>query len=139
MEIHVSQIPPEGLLLREQAACAHLDITTEVVKIQKPLMVTAQVTRITNAVTVDMEVGAELIMTCSRCLREFENDLTRKFRLNYRVQGQGQIIDLDPDIREEILLEYPINPLCDPECKGLCAVCGKNLNDGPCSCKMKKR
>ncbi|MDD5255870.1 MAG: DUF177 domain-containing protein [Candidatus Omnitrophica bacterium] len=126
-------------MLREHIPCAHLDLATEVVKIHKPLMVAAQVTRITNAVTVDLEVGAALIMTCSRCLTEFENGITRSFRLNYQVEKQDQVIDLDPDIREEILLEYPINPLCNPGCKGLCLVCGKNLNDGPCSCKMKKR
>ena len=33
-----------------------------------------------------------------------------------------------------LLLEFPLVPLCDEECKGLCPTCGANLNEGPCGC-----
>src|SRR5262249_23284973 len=44
----------------------------------------------------------------------------------------GKTIDLAPALREQILLAAPPSPLCDEACKGLCPVCGKDLNPGDC-------
>lgn len=41
-------------------------------------------------------------------------------------------INLEPLLREYLLLEIPIKPLCQPDCKGLCPTCGANLNQGAC-------
>lgn len=46
----------------------------------------------------------------------------------------GDHLDLAPMLREQLILASPMYPLCDEECRGLCARCGKNLNDGPCHC-----
>jgi uncharacterized protein len=46
----------------------------------------------------------------------------------------GKVIDLDPIVREQILLAMPEYPVCDEQCKGLCPVCGANLNDRECGC-----
>jgi len=49
----------------------------------------------------------------------------------------GKVIDLDPILREEVLLALPGYPVCREGCKGLCSVCGKNLNEGECGCDRK--
>jgi uncharacterized protein len=41
-------------------------------------------------------------------------------------------IDLAPLVREYMLLDIPINPVCKPDCKGLCPICGNNLNETTC-------
>jgi uncharacterized protein len=46
----------------------------------------------------------------------------------------GRQLDLRDEVRSAILLSSPMQPLCDPDCKGLCPECGANLNDGKCSC-----
>ena len=43
-----------------------------------------------------------------------------------------------PVLRDTILLSIPLKPLCREECKGLCPVCGKNLNEGECEHVKKK-
>jgi uncharacterized protein len=43
-------------------------------------------------------------------------------------------IDLAPLVREAIMLELPLAPVCSPDCQGLCPTCGADLNDGPCGC-----
>ncbi|MDP2905278.1 MAG: DUF177 domain-containing protein [Candidatus Omnitrophota bacterium] len=48
------------------------------------------------------------------------------------------MIDLTEDIREGIMLDYPIKPLCKPDCSGLCPVCGADLNVHKCRCIAKK-
>ena len=45
------------------------------------------------------------------------------------------IIDLLPLIQAAITLDIPVIPLCDDDCKGLCPVCGANLNEGDCGCQ----
>jgi len=47
---------------------------------------------------------------------------------------QGDHVELAPMLREHIILAAPMQPLCREECAGLCARCGKDLNEGPCQC-----
>jgi uncharacterized protein len=47
---------------------------------------------------------------------------------------QGKVIDLDPMLREQLLLALPGYPVCQDDCKGLCTVCGSNLNERDCGC-----
>jgi uncharacterized protein len=44
---------------------------------------------------------------------------------------QGDLIDLEPLLRDEVVLDLPFQPLCREDCAGLCTVCGVNLNDHP--------
>src|SRR5262249_16892298 len=46
----------------------------------------------------------------------------------------GKTIDLDPLVREQVLLALPMHAVCREDCKGLCGTCGKNLNEGECGC-----
>ncbi|WP_455243592.1 YceD family protein [Petrachloros mirabilis] len=47
---------------------------------------------------------------------------------------QGDHLELAPMLREHIILAAPMQPLCREGCPGLCAQCGKDLNEGPCEC-----
>jgi uncharacterized protein len=49
----------------------------------------------------------------------------------------GKVIDLDPIYREQLLLALPGYPVCQEGCKGLCSVCGTNLNERECGCDRK--
>jgi uncharacterized protein len=46
----------------------------------------------------------------------------------------GRTIDLDPLVREQVLLALPMHAVCTDGCKGLCGSCGQNLNEGQCDC-----
>jgi uncharacterized protein len=52
----------------------------------------------------------------------------------YPLAEVGTVVDLRPAIREQWLLDASGLPLCRPDCKGLCATCGADLNAGPCAC-----
>ena len=47
---------------------------------------------------------------------------------------QGDHVELAPMLREHVILAAPMQPLCREDCEGLCARCGKDLNEGPCQC-----
>lgn len=55
------------------------------------------------------------------------------------VHFDGDEIDLGAELREEILLAMPINPLCREDCRGLCSVCGGNRNQVECDCEARQK
>ncbi|MBU1147145.1 MAG: DUF177 domain-containing protein, partial [Candidatus Omnitrophica bacterium] len=57
----------------------------------------------------------------------------KSFSVNYEV-NPGDILEIDDDIRQEIILDSPMKVVCRPDCKGLCPNCGQNLNVGKCEC-----
>ncbi|OGX46600.1 MAG: hypothetical protein A3G38_00585 [Omnitrophica WOR_2 bacterium RIFCSPLOWO2_12_FULL_51_8] len=134
MKIGLSRIPFEGCRLEEEESAAALDLETEEVKFRGPVKIRADVSKITNALSVNLDVEALMHTRCGRCLEEFDTPLRKRLSLNYSVGRQEREIDLGPDIREEIILGYPIKPLCRADCRGLCPECGKNLNEGECDC-----
>ena len=80
---------------------------------------------------------------CVRCLTAFfynlSVDFSELYAFNQRSVTDSNLIlpedgkiDLEPLLREYMLLEFPINPLCKPDCKGLCPVCGENQNQMTC-------
>ena len=48
------------------------------------------------------------------------------------IQHIYEMVDITDDVRQEIILAYPMIPICAPGCKGLCPACGWNLNQGSC-------
>ncbi|MFH0790761.1 MAG: DUF177 domain-containing protein [Candidatus Omnitrophota bacterium] len=134
MKINTNQIPFEGISLSKSIPAQTLDLETEVVKFRGPIEVEADITKISNVVAAALVLHSTMCLTCSRCLGEFTVDFEKKIDLNYQIDKAEQIIDLIPDIREEIIVDYPIKPLCKPDCKGLCVKCGNNLNEGICKC-----
>lgn len=85
---------------------------------------------------------------CSRCLADFELswDVPVEFLILRDVAGEeadqealvilqsdGEV-DLTPVLRECLILAFPLAPVCRPECRGLCAQCGTDLNEGSCDC-----
>jgi len=134
MRINITQIPQEGLYLKEEIDPAALDLETDLIKFHSPLKIKVQVTRITNALTVKLNISAVLSANCARCLDDFEWGFSKDTDLTFPLESSDIFIDLDDAIREEVILDYPIKPLCRQDCQGLCVKCGKNKNEGGCNC-----
>jgi uncharacterized protein len=56
-----------------------------------------------------------------------------------RAAFQDNILDLTELVRQNILIQLPIQPLCNEDCAGICRRCGANLNAGPCACDAAPR
>jgi len=134
VKIFINQVPAEGLVLEEEIKPSELDLETELVKYRSNLKVQAQVSRVISALIVKLDMRAELSAPCSRCLADFKWQFYKEAQLSFSLDGDSTVIDLNPDIREEVMLDYPIKPLCKQDCKGLCPKCGKNKNEGGCPC-----
>jgi len=134
VKININQVPQDGLYLAEEANPAELDLETDLIKFRTLLKLKAHVWRITNVLTLELNISAVLFSYCSRCLDEFEWEFNKDLQLSYPLESRDTFIDLSDTVREEVILDYPIKPLCRKNCKGLCVKCGKNKNEGGCNC-----
>ena len=134
MKIYIDQISDAGLELTESCPPTTLDLDRSDIKVTEPIKVSAQITKGINNISVNLKIDAALHLTCNRCLEEFVFSLSRKATLNFPIENKT-IIDFTDNLREEIMLSYPLQPLCRADCLGLCPVCGKNLNEGKCNCR----
>ena len=134
MKIDVRQIPETGLMLTEEFSSKDLDLDTDLIKFLSPIKAKAVISKCYGAIKVSLTLSSLININCGRCLQEEKKDFNREIEFNYAVDESDSILDLDPDIREEIILDYPIKSLCNIDCKGLCPECGANLNEGGCNC-----
>jgi uncharacterized protein len=81
---------------------------------------------------------------CYRCLRPVHRDMEIDVEELYAyphpngaeyIIGEDAILDLTPLLRAEAIIADAHGVLCQPDCKGLCATCGANLNEGECECE----
>jgi len=102
--------------------------------------------RTPQGLIVQANFSGETTLECVRCLNEFQHSLdwemTELFAFSEKSVSESGLllpedahIDLEPLIREYALLEIPINPICKQDCKGLCPVCGEDLNQVDCEHK----
>lgn len=101
-----------------------------------------------RAGVVNLHVSTKSIYStvCDRCcepLKEqldvvFDNVLVREIcgdgENEDLIKVEGDSFSVDELIRSNIILNIPMKHLCREDCKGLCPICGKNLNKGSCSC-----
>ncbi len=150
-----------GSLLRFEEKAAPIKVKVRIesfelggeeIDITRPVDFEGSATRLSKGVQVEGEFNAEILLVCSRCLEKFklsiEGELSELFVLpQYQAQLpddldyyliEGEKIDLEPMIKEQIVLSVPFKALCSENCSGLCPLCGKNLNQGSCSCQKKE-
>ncbi len=114
------------------------------------------VTREYDNIRVTGRITAPLALSCSRCLADFTSFVDTSFTIFFRKETaitsitedelelgemdllsstySGDEIDLTHEIEEQVAMEIPLKPLCDDACKGLCHVCGIDLNTSSCTC-----
>jgi uncharacterized protein len=103
------------------------------------LTLDVQLEEVSDGVLVTASVAAELAGECARCLDEFTSSMEVRFRELFAAHASGSeddgylldgdLLDLEPAVRDALVLELPLSPLCAPDCAGLCATCGVRLAD----------
>ena len=89
-----------------------------------------------GSILVTGRVSGTVSATCGRCLAPLEMEISNSGIELYYAKNEitDEELDITEDIRDELLIELPMNPLCDEDCKGLCPVCGINRNKKECHC-----
>ena len=90
-------------------------------------------------------VEADMIVRCDRCTAEFSSHISLPVTATLKADAdeddyedlfplEGDGIDVSDVLETCFILGMDQKFLCRPDCKGLCSACGRNLNEGPCSC-----
>lgn len=94
--------------------------------------------KVSGQVLIEAKVLTEREIVCSRCLEKAKQTAIQDFQLNYDVKEIESPLEISDDLRDEMLLNFPMKVLCCDDCKGICSGCGANLNKEKCSCKKKE-
>jgi uncharacterized protein len=143
---------------RPSSSTEHAGFLDERVTLVEPAVVNGTVRLAGTEVFVHGHVRTRAAVECDRCLKQIELPVDADFELEY-VTGQtyestaataeltendlsvsvfdGETIDVDEIVKEQILLAVPTRALCRPDCKGICPECGIDKNTGDCNCETK--
>jgi uncharacterized protein len=149
MKILIPDIPKEGIDLEVQETLTSDSVVFTVhgrLRVQKAA----------SEVMIEGDLKAAAELQCSRCLKRFRSDMSIPVDVVYHpvdeLKGDdheiasedldldfytGDELDIDRLLKEQVALNIPMKPLCSEFCKGLCANCGADMNDGTCSCSVK--
>ena len=131
MKIHVKEVAEEGLSQRATYDPKPLDMERDDIRLNEPFEVEAFITRTERELIVKADIRCPLLMTCARCLEDFSAHIDTDAIFHYKVQP-ADTVDITDEVRQEIVLAYPMFPICQTTCKGLCSTCGQNLNLATC-------
>ena len=166
MEIRLEQIEEEGLTFKFEKSVDTFPILAEMVangecEFTAPLRTALRALRIGDLVEIDGDIETSVRLPCSRCLQHFETPLNSSFALTYIQQTADVMEDIEPQevelsaedmgivyfrgekinlkdaIQEQVVMEFPLRPLCKLDCKGLCPKCGEDMNEDPCDCDQR--
>ena len=156
--VSIAKIPDAGLEFQAEVTAAHLQLPpTAEVELPSPMQVRGRFSKVAEQVYFQGTTCGTLAVSCGRCLDLIHSDFTVEMRVVYlppstglHIEGEegvdtedeldlythdGISVDLQPPVHDHVLLAFPIQPLCRPDCAGLCQVCGGNRNEVPCTCE----
>lgn len=128
----------------------------QVLALDAPLEVKVRVRRAGDMVILDGRMSGGIQVRCDRCLEPYHREVDAPFHLFLQATPSGpnaaaevelldedmevdfihgEEINLDEIVREQVFLSLPMQCVCSETCRGLCPVCGGNLNRGNCTCR----
>jgi uncharacterized protein len=133
-----------------------LNPVDERVNLAQPAEVKGSIRRTGDVAVVNGHVETRVRVECDRCLKPVELPVSADFAIEYITGADyesssaaalseeelsvsvfdGESIDVDEIVKEQILLEVPARTLCRDDCKGICPECGIDLNSGQCNCAV---
>lgn len=122
-----------------------LEIKPEELAVEGSIKVEGIISNAGDVLLLQVSMSAKTKRFCGRCLKEFtavtKAEVVEKFYPasaenieNDAFVYDSDVIDITEPLREGLLLAEPMQALCKPDCRGLCPVCGHDLNDSDCGC-----
>jgi uncharacterized protein len=110
---------------------------------ETPVRIDVLLESVIEGIFVSGSISGTIRYRCARCLKSFSDDLRLEVSELF-ARGATEdddeyplsegMIDLEPMIRDAVVLSMPFSPLCRPDCRGLCERCGGDRNLGECQC-----
>ena len=156
MRIEVENLKDKAEAFSHSYAPEEVELEDEAARLVAPAEVNGSASRKGEEVRLRGKIATEIELLCGRCLAPARSPLELEFDTRFIPQSEaagetdnvelltedmglaafeGDSIDLDELVREQILLALPVKVVCSEGCRGFCAGCGKNLNVEACTCE----
>jgi uncharacterized protein len=152
MKIVIADIPDEGLIVDLEEK-----LTPEDVSLSCTATSRLSLHKVGTEVVITGRLKADMDLQCSRCLRDFRQTIDIPVNVVYHPIEEagverhalkddemdmgfyrGEELDLRELLKEQVILNVQMKPLCNEQCKGICPKCGTDLNTGQCGCGGKE-
>ena len=121
------------------------------ISLEGPVHIEGEITERSGCMLLTLAASVSYETECARCLKELHRSLTFTLSKNAAVSGtleddenddyviiSDSVLSLEEPVEELLFLEMPSRDLCSDDCLGLCSKCGKDLNEGSCTCQTKE-
>ena len=108
---------------------------SEMIKFKDNIRYKLHASMVSNKILVKGSASCTYEGQCGRCLKKFHGTFGNSAICLFYEELRGAELDISEDIRENLLIEIPLNCVCKEDCKGLCHTCGADLNKKKCDCK----
>jgi uncharacterized protein len=147
---------PEGsshIDLLQEASELGVGEDSGIASFDSPVRLALDAMRSTGEIVLRGTAGVDVTFDCARCLKHYRTRLEAGLNILcvfgqlapdgvdgcregvIEIPANSRFIDISGEVRSELMVGLPVKPLCDDECKGLCPVCGVDLNKVTCSCE----
>ena len=156
--VDVLRIPDEGLPLDVEVSAEELRLPQEAeVGFPVPVRILGRLTRVAEQVYFQGTIAGTMSTPCSRCVETTMHDFEVETQVMFLPPSaadphenpeagdledepdvyvhDGMKLDLAPPVYDQVVLAFPVQPLCRPDCAGICQLCGANLNEASCTCR----
>lgn len=154
MRLEIARLDNNGGVFAHEYSAGELVLDDDRVVLAGAPRVSGRISRTDQKVIVEGEFAVVAEVECDRCLRRLELPIGSNFQLEYVTAEtyksletaelaqddlalsifDGEYIDVDDIVREQLLLAIPSHTVCGENCKGFCPVCGADRNVTDCNC-----
>jgi uncharacterized protein len=127
MKIYVKDITENPTIIEDTVSSADWDMDSSDIRFLDDIHMVGRFSRVGSEILADVTVSLTREITCGRCLEVVVRKESQRFMFSYERSKLGDVLDVDSDIREEILLNWPMKTLCSEECKGLDPETGEKI------------
>jgi len=155
MKVEFRQVKAGGSEFSFSVPATDLELEIEGFKFSEPIEVVLTATKSGDEMVFQGKVSTLIEAECARCLELFEKRISSKVQFVVQFMDVGgpedtgdddfvvlpkttEDYDISDRVRETIILELPYKPLCKVDCRGLCPMCGADLNETDCGCTQDK-
>lgn len=151
IKLDIGSIPEGESHIDLTADAEELQVTLEGARLESPIRVSFDIDRKGDDILLRGTASVKAVLECARCLDEYALILEAPVQLwcvagvekresegredVIEVPAGAKFVDLSDCLRSELVVLIPFKPLCKNDCKGLCPICGANLNMNGCSCE----
>jgi uncharacterized protein len=157
MTIHISKIGDKGLTINDSVQISGAQLLDEEGYFNEEVHYHIVLRREEKRIRAKGRIKTTITINCIRCLEMFDMPIDSQFdivlfpaemlderntsldpdEMEY-IFYEGDQVDIEKILVEQVNLYTPLYPLCSDSCKGVCQTCGTNLNVATCSCDKTK-